>query len=311
MNKLNKKYIVYAGSFLFFLIVIANGVNFFIYHYPGNNYFPPTTAYVAVNLVLLYTGLSLQYGRASRISIIAKEIAFFYTVMLLLVLATNAVQYTPFAPIDKKILIFEQKWHVNTQTLMTWARSFPGLTDILSFVYDSLPTQMTYFPLILIVLGRFQTIRNYYFLLIISTLIGFSFYYFFPTTAPASIITNLPFSEAQQATGLKFMQIHHYIKPTTLEGGMIAFPSFHVIWAWLCLYLLKEFQIGWIIMLPINFLLMMSCVMLGWHYCMDIVAAGVVILLSHGLLFIATKKTTKINKLSMNHIAPHEPYYSS
>ena len=78
-----------------------------------------------------------------------------------------------------------------------------------------------------------------YFLFITTALIGFTFYYFFPTTAPASIVNSPFFSE-----GL---------------------------------------AVGFLILLPINGLLMASCLLLGWHYAIDILGAFLVIFLSHAL----------------------------
>ena len=159
---------------------------------------------------------------------------------------------------------------------------------LLEFTYNTLPYQMSYIPMLIIASGRTKYIREYYFLFLISAIIGFSFYYFFPSTAPASIIKSNYFSTAQYATSLKFMQIHQHIQPTTIDGGMIALPSFHTIWAWFCLYLLRGWPVVFFIMLPVNLLLVASCVLLGWHYPMDILGGIVVILLSHGLYFYLT-----------------------
>lgn len=62
---------------------------------------------------------------------------------------------------------------------------------------------------------------------------------------------------------------------------MISFPSFHVIWAWLCLYLVRQWRWVFILLLTMNFVLMVSCVLLGWHYCIDLAGSAVVIFLSH------------------------------
>ena len=276
------------------LTITALCINFFIYHYPGNNYFPPDTFLVALFLILFYCGFSVNFGRVSLPARISKEIIFFYAVMILLTWATNAAQYTPFPTIDKKILAIEKSLHININSIMIWVRTQPKFLALLSFLYDTLPLQMTYIPLFLIIIGRFQSIREYYFLLLVSTIMGFSFYYFFPTTAPASVITAYNFSVEQQATGLKFIQIHHYLQPTTLDGGMIALPSFHVIWAWFCLYLLRGWSVLFLIMLPVNLLIVVSCVLLGWHYCLDILGAIVVVVLSHGLLVMAKRRSVVV-----------------
>ena len=217
--------------------------------------------------------------------------------MSLIALATNAAQYTPFPAIDKRILAFEASLHINLSAIISWTNNKPNFKEALGFIYDTLPYQMCYLPLVVIATKRWQYIREYYFLILLSVIIGFSFYYFFPTTAPASIIKSDYFNEEQRATGLKFTQIHYHIQPPTLDGGMSALPSFHMIWAWFCLYMLREWPIAFLIMLPINMLLVASCVLLGWHYPTDLVGGIVVIFMSHGLCYFCSKKNTHPQKV--------------
>ena len=63
--------------------------------------------------------------------------------------------------------------------------------------------------------------------------------------------------------------------PTTNEGGLIALPSFHAIWAMLSVYLFKEWPVACFSLLSINIVLVASCILLGWHYPLDILGAFV------------------------------------
>jgi len=259
-------------------------INHFFFQYPGNNYFPDNTLYIGLTLLLFYFGASLLFTETNRVKLIAKELLYLYGVMCMLALATNAIQLTPFHPIDAYIIAFEAEWHIHVGDMLTWTHQHPSIYNLLGRSYDSLSNQMCIIPLLLILSGRFHLLREYYFLLLFTALLGFTFYYFFPTTAPASMIQNPLFNEAQLATGLKFNQIQAHIQPQTMEGGMIALPSFHTVWALLCLYLLKEWPIVWFIVLPINILLIVACVLLGWHYPTDIVAGIVLTLVAYMLL---------------------------
>lgn len=274
-----------AAILLTLLSITAITVNYFGNHYPGNNYFPPNVFSLAIVLLLTYGGFIIQFGQTSQLAAGVKEIIYFFIVMSILALATNAAQLTPFQPIDKQISTVELSLSINIQTIVDWTNTKPVFKSLLEFIYDTLPYQMCYFPLFVIIAKRTQYAREYYFLFLISALIGFSFYYFFPSSAPASILNSNYFSTSQLATGLKFMQIHHHIQPTTLEGGMIAFPSFHVIWAWLCLYLIRGWPILFMFMLPVNLLLIASCVLLGWHFPTDLVGGVAIIIISHSLLY--------------------------
>jgi membrane-associated phospholipid phosphatase len=142
---------------------------------------------------------------------------------------------------------------------------------------------MCILPLFVIFTGRFYLIRKYYFYLLCTALIGFGFYYFFPTTAPASVFNHSLFFQEQIDTGLKFKQIHQFMSPTTNNGGLIALPSFHMIWAILCVNLIKKWTIPYVVLSIVNLLLISSCVLLGWHYITDIVGGLIVLLISYYL----------------------------
>lgn len=264
-----------SGLIILFSI-IALLVNFFIYQFPGNNFFPEHMLLLINIIILVNIGLFLMYGKKSRAYYSGIEFFYFFTVMSIIALATNAVQLTPFSTIDREILTFEHYFHIDIPAILSWTDKHPGLRNVLVFIYDTLPYQMSLLPLAVIASGRFALMKEYYFLLLITTLTGFTFYYFFPTTAPASIVNSPFFSPEQIATGLKFNQIHHHQLPTTNEGGLIALPSFHTIWALLCVYLLKEWTIPWLLLLIVNILLIASCVLLGWHYVSDVLGAFIV-----------------------------------
>lgn len=96
------KIALFIGLLIAILSIFVMLINYFFYHYPGNNYFPPHTTFIGVNLFLIYTGLYLQFGFHSKQACIMREIIFFFLVMSAIALASNAVQLTPFSPIDQK-----------------------------------------------------------------------------------------------------------------------------------------------------------------------------------------------------------------
>ena len=175
--------------------------------------------------------------------------------------------------------------HIDLAKLVQWSTTHPVLYFIMEVLYDSLAYQMTYLPLLLILFGQFKRMHEYYFLLLLTAFIGYICYYFFPTTAPASVIDSPYFTEAQRATGLKFAQIHAYIEPSTHRGGMVAFPSFHVIWAWLCAFLIRDFRFAFALLLILNTAIVFSCVLLGWHYILDVIASIAVLGIAHYTYF--------------------------
>ncbi|ASQ45991.1 phosphatase PAP2 family protein [Legionella clemsonensis] len=280
---------VVSAFILGVLASVALAVNYFIYKFPGNNYFPPNTMLIALLLFLGFLGSYIQFGKASIVVKMTRELIYYFLVMSMIAFATNAVQYTPFTPVDEILIELEAALNINIVAIVGWTQRYPLLTQILVYIYDSLPYQMSVLPLIAIVIRKFSYLREFYCLLLISALLGFTIYYFYPTLAPATVLKSELFSSAQYATGIKFQEIHQHIPPSTIEGGMIAFPSFHAIWAWLCLYLMRWSRFIFLLLLPINSLLIVSCVLLGWHYPVDLLASAIVLLITHGLCFHCAK----------------------
>jgi hypothetical protein len=266
-------------------------VNTFYYHFSGNTYFPENGLLVALVLTISKLGLLIAVDKDCQLQKAGTELIYFFGVMALIALASNAIQLTPFSPIDKYIVRFESHFNLHLTILMEWTNTHILLKAILIRIYDTLPWQMCMIPLFLIATGRFALMRAYYFLLLFTTLIGFGFYYFFPTTAPASVLNHSLFSEGQLATGLKFYEIHHYLNPSTNDGGLIALPSFHVIWAILCVYLVKDWPVLFASLATVNSLLILSCVLLGWHFPTDALTGMIVA----GISFLALNLSATVS----------------
>ncbi len=256
----SKSYLFVLAVLLALLSSIAQLINHLVYHFPGNNYFPPQFPGLALIIFLIYYGLRLYFGKSHLYTARGLELIYLFMTMSLIAFASNAIQLTPFPPIDTSLNAFEQKLGINLLQWMHWTTEYPYFYKLLNLIYASLAYQMCFIPLIILFMGKFYLLRDYYLLLIFTALIGFTCYYLFPTTAPASVLVSPLFSPYQLATGIKFNQIHHHIMPTTIEGGLIALPSFHTIWALLCIYLVKEWCYLRILMIAINSLLIAACV---------------------------------------------------
>ncbi|KTC69404.1 hypothetical protein Lbir_2143 [Legionella birminghamensis] len=266
---------------LFSLSCIAFAVNHFVYQFPGNNYFPEGSAGIGLSLLLMLAGCRLLLNKDHYLLKVIQETLLFYLVMSAIAFATNSVQFTPFAPIDSHIISLESRLGISLPVIVAWTNQHPWFKNILGLCYDTLPYQLGFLPLLVIVSGQFEKIRRFFSLILISSTIGFLIYYFFPTVAPAIMFRTDEFALEQLATGIKFNQLHQHIQPDTIQGGMVAFPSFHTFWAWYCLELMRGWPIAYSLLLVINTLLVLSCVLLGWHYPLDIVGAFLVIWLTN------------------------------
>lgn len=267
------------------ILFVLSGSAFFIndnfFHFSGNNYFPKGSALLFLNLFLILIGVRTTFDKNHYASKLVWFVLMFFLVMAEIVLLTNAAQYTPFTPIDNKIVAFEHLLHIDMAGIIAWTNQHDNLRFVLGLSYDSLTYQLTIIPLAVALMGEFDRLKEFFCLLLFSAIIGFTGYYFFPTAAPASIVISHFFMPEQLATGIKFNEIHHHIPPSTLEGGMIALPSFHAIWAWFCLYLVRQWKILFFLLLAWNCLLIASCVLLGWHYFSDLLGSIILIVITH------------------------------
>lgn len=271
--------------FALLLSVVALQINAFFFHYTGNNYFPDGSLLIGISLFLMMVGCRLLFTLHHFTYQILRELLNFYGVMVVIAFMTNAVQYTPFHPIDKQIITFESLIGIDMAQIVSWTAQHPFFKQLLILIYNSLEYQLCFLPILIILCMKFSRLQEYYFLMLFSAIIGFIFYYFFPTTAPASVIHSPFFLDTQRATGIKFAEIHQHLRPSTIEGGLIALPSFHALWAWFCLYLSRVIKPLFFILLHFNVLLVASCVLLGWHYPIDLMGSLFIALLSHGMYY--------------------------
>ncbi|EHL30116.1 hypothetical protein LDG_7861 [Legionella drancourtii LLAP12] len=94
---------------------------------------------------------------------IGQELFYFFSIMSIIALATNAVQLTPFSIIDQQIVALEQQIHIDMNAIVRWTNNHPQFKYLLSIIYDSLTYQMSILPLIVILTCRFHLLREYYF----------------------------------------------------------------------------------------------------------------------------------------------------
>lgn len=272
-----------AGFVIALMSITAFTINYYFFQFPGNNYFPSEGLISGLYLLCAYTAAGMYFDFDHYAVDVLHNISILYITFALIALLTSAIQLTPFNPVDGTLIAWENRLGINMADFMLWTAQHPQFKRLMITSYDSVPYQMSVLPFILGFFGLHSKLKEFYCLMLITAIIGFGFYYLFPTTAPASNISSPFFSATQHDTGLKFKQIHEHIKPTTREGGMIALPSFHVIWAWLCLYLARAWRPLLIFFIPLNIVLALSCVLLGWHYTIDLAGSVITLVLAHGI----------------------------
>lgn len=196
------------------------------------------------------------------------------------------IQFTPFPTIDLSLLRADQWLGFDSLAVLQWTHQHPLVLNTLETAYNGLILQLMLVPCLLTLLQQHRALNVFLMAMLMAFLLGTTIYYFFPTIAPAGILQSPYFTEEQLATSLKFFQLHHHLPITTVEGGLIAFPSFHVAWAVLLAYLCRPKAWLFYPMLLLNTLVIAATFMLGWHYLVDALAG---IVLAIGAIIVAEK----------------------
>ena len=260
--------------------VVYSVINAWITQYPGNFYIPSLwLKLIPVMFVLTIFGFYVE-EHSPRMAYFTRSYGLFFFSLLAVGVLTNGVQYTPFAPIDHLLIAMDQAIGFNTVATLNWVYAKPQLVNWLCYSYNSLYVLFFLVPLLLAILTEKKAMQCYFISTMIAYIISTTLYYFFPTVAPAGIFDNPHFMSYQHATSLKFYQIHHHLHVTTSQGGMIAFPSIHVILAVLLTYVSHCRKWLFYPTAIISSAIIVSTVLLGWHYLVDVFGGLLVALIA-------------------------------
>lgn len=256
--------------------------NYFITQYPGNDYLLTTWKIMSPCIVIVLVFAWRFMDMVPRLAVFTRFYTLYFIAIFTMAIMLNGIQYTPFPIIDNSLVRWDQALGVNLPDILHWMAGHPNFRTILQYAYGILSAETFIIPILLVIFKLKRALNIYLLVFGITFIVGGLIYYFFPTASPVSVFQSTHFSEFEHVTYLKFYQIHHYIEPTTKDGGLIAFPSFHVIYAVIFIYVLREKLWLFFPMLIINLLAIVSTVFLGAHYAVDIIAgvliAGVSIL---------------------------------
>ncbi|MCX7121446.1 MAG: phosphatase PAP2 family protein [Gammaproteobacteria bacterium] len=225
---------------------------------------------LAFSTFCLIYGITIQneYPRSS--TFIWGMGLFFWTIFINLVWA-SALQTTPFPPIDDTLVKIDQWMRISTTDLMAWTHTHPHIHHMLNFIYASIILELIFIPITLAIFNARKALGIFFIAQLFSFFIGGAIYYFFPTMAPSGVLHSPYFSLAEHDTSMRFYQVHHFLKVTSAKGGLIAFPSFHVVWVILLTYACVNKKIIFWPLLCYNLILIASTVFLGWHYATDVI----------------------------------------
>jgi membrane-associated phospholipid phosphatase len=233
---------------------------------------------ILLSLIFLFYGMYIR-NESPWASTFIWGLGLFFWCMLANMLLVNSIQATPFSPIDPWLLKADRWMGINTSVLMEWTHNHPDFHKLFNFTYLALLFELIGIPMILTFFNGRKSLSVFYIAQLSTMIVGSLIYFFFPTMAPSGIVHSPYFSHAQDDTSLRFLQIHHFLKPTSTDGGLIAFPSFHVIWAILLVNACRAKKIFFYPILCFNIILIIATVFLGWHYVTDVISGVILALL--------------------------------
>lgn len=271
----------WLASWLLAALLIAGcffAVNGLFFRYTGISYFPRECwwlGFVALDFAIFGHWMRQRSPYASFVAI---NLAFYALTAAVMGVLTTGIQYSPFPRIDLALAGWDASLGWDTVAVLEWVARRPALRSFLIYCYNSTELQLVLAPVIAAQAHDRRRLRVLIYATVYSSLLGSLIYYFFPSSGPAGVFSSPDFLAVQRLTHLKYEQVHHFQPVTTLLGGLIAFPSFHVAWSVLATYAALPRPKIFVALAALNAVVIASTALLGWHYLVDI-PAGVLLAL--------------------------------
>ncbi|OGO94345.1 MAG: hypothetical protein A3F10_00160 [Coxiella sp. RIFCSPHIGHO2_12_FULL_42_15] len=262
-------------ALLFFASLLMGTLNAQFFHFTVMDF--PTVFLTAVpGLIVVWCVGVLIHAHYQRWGLFLTSFSqsFLFLVLMCYVICWTIT--TPFPPIDRYLLHFDDFFQFSTLGLMTWTYQQHWLIHILNFCYDTWFFQLLLTPLALALFNDRVETDRYFIATFVALFIGIAIYYFLPTIAPAGVLQSQYFSPDQHALVTRFYEVHRFLPVSTYDGGFIAFPSFHVINCLLVMYAWRRYAWVFLPLLVVNIFSIFSTMALGYHYLADVLAAFVI-----------------------------------
>ena len=285
-----------AGFALFCLILWLNPIHYAYRH---------LLADINLFVFIAYLNGMLLFGAYMRKSIapVTGEllVTLFLTLIALFIgLALEGpLLLTPFTPIDHILAHWDARLGIHTTHMMAWIHQsrhswHHRLTPLLQAAYASLTPIMILTPLFLrCTQQNAKRSRRYLLATMFGGLIASIIYFFWPTTAPITVLPSPYYNVDANLLLQRFALIHHNLPFVHTSGvGLIAFPSCHVIWTCLLIFAYWHRPILRWPMLILGCLIIWATMALGYHYGVDVIAGLIIAVLCHTIACRLTRPKT-------------------
>lgn len=270
ITPLDRCFVILLVIALLFSVVyrIVNGLGA---NYSGIHYLPQRWIMITPIMIALFGFSLVVFKHQYNVARFVHSYTLYFLIFAVLSYLTGGIQLTPFSTIDSNLAQLDRMLGFSSIDWINWTYAHPWFASLMHKAYDSIIFELAFLPFIMMALRAQDRVYLYFLAIIISFLVGTTIYYFLPTTGLTHIFSSPHFAQIQHDTWIKFHEIHHYLPITTTSGGMIAFPSFHVIWAVLLAYCAYDRKWLFYPLLIWNTLMILATVCLGWHYLVDVI----------------------------------------
>ena len=123
----------------------------------------------------------------------------YWVFLIMNTLLLQGIQYTPFPTIDHALVRFDQALFFDTVNWLQWTHDH-DLTDLLTFFYNLIHYELFFLPGILLFFISRSRFERFLLAFVLATILSQLIYYFFPTTAPASMFSSSLFPPTADQT---------------------------------------------------------------------------------------------------------------
>ncbi|MDF1654602.1 MAG: phosphatase PAP2 family protein [Coxiellaceae bacterium] len=286
-------WLIFLISYITAAIIITVNYLFIKYTAISNMLlFPPAGAAGFLLLYISFLNLRKKYHAISSFFIsILYTILFIYTMFLI----CGAALLTPSTHLlSYQLRDWDAALGFSQLPVIMWADKHVFIHKFLTFAYASWTVQLAFICPVLALFKRYKEMRQWTLAGLLAIFITAMIYYFYPSLPPAAVFSSYHFDSGCYTCIDRYYLIHAYKPFNYLSCGLIVFPSCHVIWGLLNTYAFRH--VKWVFwpMVVLNLALILSTIVLGMHFLVDVLGAIVVFLISATAAYWTTKRDRRI-----------------
>lgn len=280
----------------FFIEIIWIKFASFSFHYSNNIVFYYFVFMFSIFLIYIFYK---KFRPDLRIELLLISTLFFFINSVLTLIGSYLAAALNFPLVDSQLASIDETLGIYTPSLVFWFRNHLSWYNFFIYIYDSYAFQYPVIILYLNFCNKTILLQRFFMLVFIAGLLTIFISGLFPAAGPYVYYGYTP--DGPLAPALQHLyELRQNIVNINTANGIVSLPSFHSVMALLYTYILrKEKKYILIPVLVLNTFVIFSCLPIGQHYFIDILAAFPVFFLavwSEQLLFSYINDLSKLKE---------------